>query len=534
MTKGIFRTFVSTLLVGSSALAIGAAQAQSGDLVIAMPASIEPANLDYHVDPYTTTQLLNSFMTESLIVIAPDGSYAPALATSWEINEDATQYTFTLRDDVVFTDGTPFNAEAVKANFDRFMAPETASTQLAGVTGPLTEVEVVDEFTVRFHYENPWVTFLDAARRAPMWSPAAFAEHTPQSFDRVLTGTGPFTLDNWVQNDHIRMVRADSYRGEWNGVAQTSGPVSVDSVTFRFIGEPAVLGAVVASGEAHIAFQIPALSVEDYIDDDSVNLISMGQSGTGMTQVMNVRIPPLDNRNVRQALLYARDMEMINDLLYDGLYGASDGPLNNIHPCFWPGASEMYRPNPQRAMELLEEAGWVDEGGPVRVARGVAGVDDGTPLQLRWQTLHHSEIGEALQALYRQIGIEMSVQIVPGPVQLEEVQRRTFSLMYERLRSMDPVILDDIWNPAYDQPGGWAWTGYDNPELTALVSQMRTNPDPESRCDVAKQAQQIIMEEALLIPTLSQPSFIVVDNSVEGFQMGAEGSFFYLQDVTLN
>jgi peptide/nickel transport system substrate-binding protein len=96
------------------------------------------------------------------------------------------------------------------------------------------------------------------------------------------------------------------------------------------------------------------------------------------------------------------------------------------------------------------------------------------------------------------------------------------------------VILDDIWNPAYDQPGGWAWTGYDNPELTALVSQLRTNPDNAARCEIAKQAQQIIMEEALLIPTLSQPSFIVIDNDVEGFRMGAEGSFFYLQDVRLN
>lgn len=534
MMTGKMTTGLGALMLAGSALAITSAQAQASDLVIAVPATIEPANLDYHVDPYTSTQLLNSFLTESLIVIAPDGSFAPSLATAWEVNDTATEYTFFLRDDVEFTDGTPFNAEAVKANFDRIFAPETASTQLAGVSGPITEVEVVDEFTVRFHYDEPFVTFLDAARRAPMWSPTSFAEHTPQTFDRVLTGIGPFTLDRWVSNDHIRMVRADSYNGDWNSVAEISGPVEIDSVTIRFIGEPAVLGAIVSSGEAHIAFQIPALSVEDYIDDDSVALIAAGQSGTGMTQVMNVRIPPLDNRNVRQALLYARDMEMVNDLLYDGLYGASDGPLNNIHPCFWEGASEMYPHDPARAMELLEEAGWVDEGGTFRVARGVDGVEDGTELTIRWQTLHHAEIGEALQAVYRQIGINMPVQTVPGPVQLEEVRERTFNLMYERLRSLDPVILDDIWNPAYDQPGGWAWTGYDNPELTALVSQLRVNPDNDARCAIAKEAQQIIMEEALLIPTLSQPSFIVIDNAVENFRMGAEGSFFFLQDIVLN
>ncbi|MCU0906145.1 MAG: ABC transporter substrate-binding protein [Rhodobacteraceae bacterium] len=534
MTRSKTRTLLSALLLASSGLALGAAQAEAGDLIIAVPATIEPANLDYQVDPYTSTQLLNSFLTESLIVIAPDGTYAPALATDWDVNDTATQYTFTLRQDVVFTDGTPFNAAAVKANFDRIFAPETASTQMAGVAGPVKEIEVVDEFSVRFHYDAPWVTFLDAARRAPMWSPTAFAQHTPQTFDRVLTGTGPFKLESWTANDNIRMVRAETYNGDWNGVAEVSGPVALDSVTFRFIGEPAVLGAIVASGEAHIAFQIPALSVADYVGNEDYTLISAAQAGTGMTQVMNVRIPPLDNRNVRQALLYGRDMQMVNDLLYDGLYGKSDGPLNNIHPCFWEGASAMYPHDPAKAMALLEEAGWVDEGGGTRVARGVAGVEDGTPLTIRWQTLHHSEIGEALQAMYREIGIDMSVQVVPGPVQLEEVRQRTFNLMYERLRSMDPVILDDKWNPAYDQPGGWAWTGYDNPELTALVSQLRTNPDNAARCEIAKQAQQIIMEEALLIPTLSQPSFIVIDKDVEGFRMGAEGSFFFLQDVVLN
>jgi len=531
LTRGLR---LSSLLLATSVLALGAASSANaaGDLIIAVQASIEPANLDYQVDPYTTTILFDSFVTDPLVIVAPDGTYQPALATEWEIAPDAKTFTFKLRDDVIFQDGTPFNAEAVKYNFERILAPETASTQLAGNIGPLKEVQVVDEFTVRFVYDEPWVNFMDVARKAPLWSPTAAAASTPQEFDKLLVGTGPFKFSEWVPNDHITFVKWDEYGG-WNSVQEHEGPALLDSVTIRFIGEPAVLGTVVDAGEAHIGFQIPALSTDMYVDSDRASLLSKGQAGTGLSMVMNVRKPPLDNKNVRQALLYGRDMAQINDLLYDGLYEPSDGPLNNIHRCFWPGATDMYPNDPAKAAQLLDEAGWKDDGSGIRKASGVAGVEDGTPLVVRWQTLHHQEIGEALQAQLRGIGMDLQVQVIPGPVQLQEVQERTFDIMYERLRSTDPKILDDIWNPAYDRPGGWYWSGYVNDELTALLKEVASNPDDATRCEAAKSAQEIIMEEALMVPTLSDPSFIAVDNSVKGFKLGAEGTFFFLHDVTI-
>jgi len=525
---------LGAMMLATSAIALGAALPAwaAGDLTIAVPASIEPANLDYQIDPYTTTFLFDSFMTDPLVVLAPDGSIQPGLATEWTVSPDAKEYLFKLRTDVTFQDGTPFNAEAVKANFERILAPETASAQLAGNIGPLKSVEVVDEFTVKFTYDVPWVTFMDVARKAPLWSPTAFNATSLQDFDKQLVGTGPFKLEEWVPNDHIRLVRWDDYGG-WNSVQEHDGPAQLDSLTIRFIGEEAVLGSVVDAGEADIAFQIPALSVDQYVDNDAVTVLNKGQAGTGLSMVMNVRKPPLDNRSVRQAILYARDMPDINDLLYDGLYEPSDGPLNNIHRCFWPGATEMYPHDPDKARALLDEAGWVDDGSGIRKAQGVAGVADGTPLTIRWTILHHQEIGEALQAQLREVGIDLVVETVPGPVQLEEVQKHTFDIMYERLRSTDPKILDDIYNPAYSQPGGWAWTGYDNPELTKLLVEVASNPDDAVRCETAKQAQEHIMTEALMVPTLSDPSFIVVDNRVKNFKLGAEGTFFFLHDVTI-
>ena len=319
-----------------------------------------------------------------------------------------------------------------------------------------------------------------------------------------------------------------------NAAVELDGEAGVDAVRIQFIAEEAVHGAVVSTGESDLAYQIPALSTDLYLDNSEAELLSIGQSGVGLQMIFNMRLPIFQDIRFRQALLYGRDMDAVNDILYDGLYGEADGPLNNIHPCFWEGASEMYQYDPEKAKALLEEVGWVEGPGALRVAQGVEGVEDGTRLELGWSVLHHAEIGEVVQAQLLEIGVGISVEQVPGPIQLERVNARDFEIMYERLRSPDPKILDDLWNPAYDMPGGWAWTGYDNPELTALLEVIAGNPDWETRCQAARDAQQHIMENALNFPTLSQPSYFAVSNNVSGFKLGAEGTHFFLHDVAMN
>lgn len=503
------------------------------DLVIAMPASNEPASLDGHIDPYQSTWLLNSFIADPLVVLNPEGNYLPALATEWENSDDGMTWTLTLREGVTFQDGTPFNAEAVKINLERILAPETASAQLASDVGPIAEITLDGDYKLTLRYDTPWVTLLDALRRTPIWSPAALAKFSLDDYDKHLVGTGPFTLTEWVQNDHITMTRWDGYGG-WNGMAADPGPVDVESLTVRFIGEDAVLGQFLQTGEVDIVFGVPPLFVDLYSDNPDYKFISKGQAGTGLQMVMNIRNPPLNDVRVRRALILGRDMAAVNDILYDGLYTASDGPLNNIHPCYWEGAASVYPKDPDKARALLEEAGWVDDGSGVRKASGVEGVEDGTPLTVRYSILHHKEIGEVLQAHYRDIGIDLQIEVIPGPVQLDMVQRRDFELMYERQRSPSPLILDQIWNSKWDQPGGWAWTGYVDPELDALVEQLRSIGDDEARCEVAIEAQKIIMDQALMLPTLSEPIFVAMANNVEGFQIGAEGNWFFLQNISIS
>lgn len=465
-------------------------------------------------------------------MLGPDGDYISGLALSWSSSDDATTWTFTLREGVMFQDGTPFDAAAVKYNIERILAPETQSAEMAAHVGPVVDVTAEDATTVVLRYDRPWVTVLDAFRRVPIWSPTAAEKWGLEEFHRHLIGTGPFLLDEWVPNDRVSLVKWADYGG-WNAVSR-GGPAHLDRVTIRFIGEQAVLGNVVKTGDAHIAMNVPATYIEDYRDRDGFRLVTGFQAGTGLSMAINTRKPPLSLLPVRQALLYGIDRAAMNELLYDGNFLVVHGALNSIHPCYWEESERYYPHDPDKAASLLEEAGYEDrDGDGIRESYGVSGLEDGTPLSLRWTILHYAEIGEAAQGQWRQLGIDLKVEVIPGPVQLERVNQRDFDLMYERQRSPDPMILDMVWNSAHDVVGGWSWSGYVDPKLDATVGQLRVVADPAQRCEIAKQAQAMIMDNALTLPTLSEPIFYAVSDRVVDFELSSEGQFFFLHNTRL-
>ena len=526
-----FATFMLALLASCST---DSNPGDSGnELVIAWPASREPASLDGHIEPYQTAWLIDYMIADPLLIIGPDGEFHPALSTGWSSNAVADEWTFTLRSDVVFQDGTPFDAEAVRYNIERILDPATRSGEMAAHVGPVEHVEVVDDTTVTLHYPAPWVTVLDAFRRVPIWSPAAAEQWGIEEFDRHLVGAGPFLLEEWVPNDHVSVRRWDGYGG-WNAISREPGPAKVERVTIRFIGEDAVLGNVVRTGNAHVAMNLPTAYIDDYRDAEGFSLLTGYQAGTGLSMVMNVRRPPFSDLAVRQALLYGTDQQAINDLLYDGHFLVSDGPLNTVHRCYWEGSADYYPHEPETARRLLEQAGYTDrDGDGIREAYGIPGVEDGTPLRVRWTILDREEMGEAVQAQWRMLGVDVAIEIVPGPVQLEMVNARDFDLIYERQRSPDPMLMDMLWNSAYDVVGGWAWTGFVDEELDGIVGQLRVIPDQETRCGLAREAQRIIMENALMLPTLSEPIFYAVSDEVHGFELASEGQFYFLHNVEL-
>jgi len=514
------------LLAGALAVPAGPAGVQGGVLVAAWPADEEPANLDSQVDPYDSTKLLNAFVADPLIRLNSDGRYIPMLATGWTVSPDGKVWTLTLRRGLKFQDGTPFDAAAVKFNIDRIMDPATHSAELANFLGAsyFQRTDVVNGSTLKITYAAPVPIALWGLSVAPMWSPAAVRQYGA-SFPQHLTGIGAFRLTEWVRGDHIKFVRDPGYTSGPPWQAHT-GAAYLDGITVRFVGEAGVLGQVLKSGEVNLVVKLPAQSLNEYRHNPAYQIVSGYQPGTGMQFVMNTSRPALSDIRVRKALRYAYDPEKVNQTLYGGDYVTVKGPLTRYSRFYWKGADGVYRYDPARARSLLEEAGW-----KVNPQTGVR-EKDGKPLALTIVMLHHKEIGEYLAAQFRDIGVDLKVVVVPGPVQLQRAQSGDFDLMYERQRTFEPDgSLFAIWYSKNDKPGGWAWSRFHNDALDAVLLKTQSASSQQERQRLWTEAQRMITEFALALPTVDDPVYYAMQASVKGFRLGAIGNWFFVNDI---
>lgn len=512
---------------------VGTQPKLGGHLIIAMPGDDEPAVPDAQMDPYNTAWLVSSFFADNLAFRDYDGKVKPHLAKSWEVSEDGLVWTLHIREGVHFHDGTPLNAEAVKANFDRCLNPEHPTPLTTTKLGPISSVEVVDEYTLKIYYEQPWASFLSTLALGcfPIWSPTALSKYGDEHFSEHLVGSGPFILEEWVPGSHITGVRNPDYN--WAPPCTGhQGPVYLDKITIRWISEPAVLGMSLKVGEADLTRDLPTEYVDMYAADPNFTVFPVAAPGTGMASVFNIEDPILKDIRVRRAILHTIDQQAINEIAYGGKLMPSDGVINPATPGYNPLATTtvMYPHNLERAKSLLEEAGWV-----LNPDTGIR-EKDGVPLRLEWACLHHPEMGEVAREQLKEVGIDLTVNLVPGPIQLDMVRNRNFQIMYERMRGADIEYLHMLYhssNYVGDVPGGWNWTGYKDEALDRLLELTQTTFDQDKRLELFKAAQIIIMKEALVLPMLVQTMYVCHANYVKNFRMHSDGLLFDVYDVWL-
>jgi len=501
--------------------------ARGGDLVIGVLADKEPASMDAHVDPFFLARLTNSFVADPLILLTTEGEYKPLLATSWTLSPDGTTWTFALRKDVKFQDGTPFNAGAVKFNIDRVMDPETQSALMADYLGvkEYSAAEVVDEFTVKVIYNAQVPTVLWGLSQFPVWSPTAVEEYDKR-FHENLVGIGAFRMDEWVRGSHVKLVKDPNYNGG-SPLQEHTGPAYLDSLTFRFVGEEAILGEVLKTGEVNMVMELPAQFADTYRDDPGFQVVDGYQPSTGIQFVMNQDHQPLADIRVRQALSHAYDQDKLNETLFDGNWIAIKGPLSRVTKCYWQGAEDVYPYDPEIAESLLEEAGW--EVNPTTGIRE----KDGKPLSLTLVLVggHRAPIAEYLGAHLRNIGVELNTEIVPGPVQFERALNGDFDLIYERLRSFEPDVLFTMWYSKNLKPGGWSWSRFQNDEFDEILLKTQSTADPDERCELFVEAQKMITENALALPIINSAIIYGMDKDVKGFRLGVLGTNFFVNDM---
>lgn len=361
----------------ASAAASPSAQAKrGGTLVVALPGDItrtDPALIDDSNSSYVMNQVM-----EGLVALKPGttSEIVPALAESWTISPDGKTYTFKLRQGVKFHDGTDFNAEAVKFNYDRwknFPKELQDYSYYAGAvfggygdTSNVASVDVVDPYTVTITLKQPNSSFLLAqtltvfAISSPTALKAGKADNSETDVTKIpyaqggppaMVGTGPFKFKEWVVGDHVTVERNPDY---WNKDAVPY----LDAIVFRPVAEEAQRLNGLASGEIDFAQTVAPVDVATIRQNPNLQVIDRGESCNIAQISMNHKYTPVNNKTIREAIGYAVNKQYLIDTFYAGLAVPADNwmPLNTLY------AKPLNLPtyDPEKAKQLIAESGVTD------------------------------------------------------------------------------------------------------------------------------------------------------------------------------
>jgi len=487
--------------------------------------TLAPSGIDPHVNASSELGIPITSVYDTLVYQDPaTGGFVPGLAESWTVSEDGRTYTFTLRRDVKFHDGTPFNAEAVKVNLDRIADPDTKSQKAVFMLGPYESTEVIDTYTVAIHLRQPFAPLLDSLSQVylGMASPTALRQWGAD-YQLHQVGTGPFRFVEYVPNDHLTLTRNPDYR--WGPrLFAHQGPPDLDEVIFRFYTDPATRALALESGQVDVMGEVPPLDAQRLVQTQRFQLHAVPIPGQPLQLFLNTTRLPLDDLRVRQALLYATDRAAIVKSIFGGLSPVAYGPLTRVTLGYDPAVEAMYPYDPARAATLLDEAGW-QQAGNIRQK-------DGQPLRLEAVIMgfgYVPEMIQLLQAQWRAVGVELTAQQVPYGTLLEAGRSGATHLIPFFLSGTDPDLLRSFFH----SQAAFNWSKVSDPELDAWLEQATQTSDQAVRGALYSDVQRRIMEMALILPVRDYVNLNVASTRVKGLRYDARGWFPWLVDVTV-
>lgn len=490
---------------GASAPASDAEPAAAGEPTpggYIMVANIEdPDSLDPHKTIMATASTIQAWIYDELFYIGADGLPKGLLAESWTVSEDSKILTVTLREGRKFHDGTPVDAKAVEFTFNRMLDPATAAPA-KDQAGPLTKVTAVDDKTVTFEFSEPYAPFYFAASTSyfGIISPTA-VEQLGDDFGRQPVGSGPFMFKEWKAGQEITLVRNPDYVNPREDRTNKAAPY-VEGIIFKNVPEEGTRIAAMETGEINI-LGLSRESVSRFQDDPEFKVISAEQTASINFVEFNYKRAPFDNPQFRRAFGIAIDKEAILAGAYGGFGTLNYNPYPNGNPGYDPTIGEEFgmKYDPEAAKTLFDELGWRDEDGDgTREAKGVDGVEDGTPAAWTCWT-YPFEIKqrecEIIQANMKDIGIQIEVKLTDFGTMSAEMPKAEFDFDVMRWTWNEPVILSLLLKCP-----GWKELFCDE-KLDEMLIAAETDMDPASRVEKVKEIQKYILEQAIIIPFVS-------------------------------
>jgi peptide/nickel transport system substrate-binding protein len=487
------------------------------DDVLVIGQTAEPKSLDPHVATSLNDFRILVNLYEGLVRFR-DGTLEPepALAHRWEISEDGRRYTFHLREGIRFHDGSPFDAEAVRFNFERLLDKEhpfhhTGPFPLAFFFDKVASIDVIDTRTVALDLAEPFAPLLAnlAYPTGLMVSPSAVRSRD-MSFGRRPSGTGPFRFVDWQPRGRVMLERNTDYWGK---------PARPRLLIFRPLTDPMTRVAELMAGGIDIVTEL---------SPDNVALLRRHPRFTVHEQtgphlwflILNTRSEPFRDKRVRQAVNLALDKRaLVKHVLQDTATLAA-GPVPAAFAWAIDGQVEPYPHDRVRATALLREAGY-GGGLSLRLLAPTSGSGMLAPRQM----------AAAIQGDLAEVGIDLSIETYEWNTFLAKVNRGLagqgeMAQMAWMTNDPDTLPYLALRGGATPEHGGFNSGYYENPEVDALIEKARRTTDRRERATLYRELQRVVHEDAPWVFVASWRQNAVTARRLGGFAL--QPSFFLL------
>lgn len=451
----------------------------------------------------------------------------PWIAESWSSNADKTEYTFTLRPGVTFSDGTPLDANAVAKNFDTYGLGNKALRQpVSEVINNYDHSEVVDPLTVKFYFKKPSPGFLQgtSAIGSGLVSLATLGRSFDQLGDaRNIIGSGPFVVESETLGRELNLVARKDYQwGPKNSSQQ--GPANLDGIKILVTPEDSVRIGALLAGQADVIRQVQAYD-EKQANDQHFPIYAAPTRGVNDSIAFRPANPLVADVKVRQALLHATNAKQIVDTLFSPNYPVATSVVAKTAPGYV-DLSDKLAFDPALANRLLDEAGWKKAGNGVREK-------EGQPLSLTvYESLPQPQNKEVLQLVaqqWKQVGVQLNVRAGDAGSKVQDsLDPAKTPVNVVEVGRADPDVIKSQFHPLNRdgllQKGGLSQkTDFSDAKLNALLESISSEVDGPKRLAVAGDTQRYLIENAYVIPVFEEPQVFAGAPWLKGLSFEAVG-----------
>lgn len=503
--KFIVAAFLSVALtVSFSGCNHNGSLSKDGEIVLAASRDLVPGP----GDGYFVSSILKVW--EPLVAVTNDGKAAPCLAESWEANDRKDEWTFHLRKGVIFQDGSPFNAEAVRLNFERYRNMGTRSSSfyifsLGRFYPGLDKVEVVDDSMIRLHFEKPFpmLIYRMAGWGSAMYSPSCFDPSTGD-FTGMAIGTGPFRILEYVPDSHAVIERFDGYHGE-KAKAERIRIITIPSVDTRY--------SAMRAGEIQGVLDLGGLTPQMAMELKKTGDFRIHAEHSTISHYLSVnggRFPFQDER-MRKAINLAIDRNKIARYYFCGFATPTRSFLNSTNP-FGRAVAPIY--DPAEARRLVQEA---SGGKPVEVKFLLP--------QDTSSRYPYKEVTEFIQAELKDVGINMNIVMADYLTSRKMMKAGDYDLSIgiRGMANLDPtLLLQDFF-----QTGGATNKAshfmYSNPQVDADFKALETAYSVDERKGYYDDIIEELLDHPAIVPLVEDENIAVSSKKIAGYDAAVYG-----------